>query len=502
VTLVRIPREIGCALVLALFLQENLYAGEYRKSARIQAGGYYTSNVCLVDNNEESKPVGTFTPSVSVDGGGARSSLRVRVEAEYNSLADSSVVCPEGVGVGNLEAWVPNANLYADLEVVENWLDIYLSAVGTQTPVNPFRVGGDDNANGLGNTNVIYGWTTGARVDRALPNALQLQLEYAYNEQYNSVDLVVGDSQEHRASFDIGTDPLSQRVSVGSRGQYSEIDFDRTATSDEFTNRLSRVEVYAGVLVQRALRLEASLGVEDNVIIVANDGDTDGAYWDVGLRWAPTERTNFSIGYGERFFGAAPRFSVDHRRKRSFFQATYLRDVQFPRNIRTDVGDVTQDQTLSPPVTDVPGLPLEGLAPPTFAANTPVLNESFQLRYQVFGRRSDLEIVGRLSEQTQLSNEVTADFQSVRAKLTRQMSTKITGSIGATWRTSEGAQSLVPGTGFADLEAWTFDLGMKRRLQPQTDVSLRYSFSQSESDQIALNNFEEHRITVLFTWSF
>jgi hypothetical protein len=90
------------------------------------------------------------------------------------------VECPQaGQAFGNStsKAWVPSIRLGANLEVIENWANVYATAFASQNALNPFLGGGNENANALGNTNLIYQWAVGARIDRNLSRAWQLQAD-------------------------------------------------------------------------------------------------------------------------------------------------------------------------------------------------------------------------------------------------------------------------------------------------------------------------------------
>jgi uncharacterized protein (PEP-CTERM system associated) len=415
------PRWRHALPLMSVLLPVAALAGEWEKGASVNIGTYYTTNVCLVNPaiaDEEDKVVGTFTPRVNVSGRGARSRLNLRAAAEYNSLADSSLECPVGsqaFNINNRKAWVPSGSFDANLEAIENWANLYATASATQSALNPFLSGGDENANALGNTNLIYQWAVGVNIDRRLSRAWQLQADVQHNRQYNSENQAIGNSEENRATYDIGTRPFVSRFFYGSRGSYSEIDFEPTDIREAFTNRLSRAELYLGVALTDALLVEGAYGVEDNVFTSLNN-DVDGTYWDVGFQWQPLARVSVSAGYGERFFGDTPRFNVSYRHKRSTLQAGYLRDIQYPRDIRAATPEQPEPNAPEPPVTEVPGSPLGSDGLPTFLGNSPVQNDSFFVSYSLVGRRSQFVLSGSVSEQTQLASGQVADFQSVRAQ--------------------------------------------------------------------------------------
>jgi uncharacterized protein (PEP-CTERM system associated) len=481
-------------------------AGEWDKNASVNLGSYYSTNICLVNSNiaeEEGKAVGTFRPQVAVNGGGARSRLALSAAVEYNSLADSSVECNQGpvFGSENREAWVPRVNGLGELEVIEDWVTLYGTAFAAQNPINPFLSGGDDNANALGNTNITYQWGGGLRVDRNLPDNWRLLANIAYNQQYNAVNQLIGDSSEQRGSFDLGKDPFAARLSFGVRGFYSEIDFEETELQPAFTNRLARAEIYAGLLVSDALVLQGLVGEEDNVLLSA-DEEIDGSYWDLGFTWRPISRVNVSAGYGERFFGPTPRLRVNYSHKRSAIQFSYSVNVQFPRNIRAQAqgepGSAPDDAAEAGGAGDVLGS--DGL--PTFIGNSPVENTLTELSYSLDGRRTSLRLTARSSEQRQLSTSQNAEFIGADLYLSRTLFRSSRAFFALRWVNSERLDNGGAGLSSGGLERWSTTVGLSRRLARNTRISFRYTYQDQRSDNLVSNNFVDHRVALNITKTF
>ncbi|EED33962.1 uncharacterized protein, PEP-CTERM system associated [gamma proteobacterium NOR5-3] len=478
-------------------------AAEWTNTAGLAVNSYYSSNICRVPNDEEEKLVGTVTPNVNLRGEGARAFVALDAAVEYNTLGESSLECPQGgagFGVANRETWVPRINFLSEFEAVENFLFLEADAFAAQNSVNPFVTGGDDNINGVGNTNITSRWGAGARIQRQYSERWAVLARYNYNEQYNSFNQVLGDSQEDRVELDVGMIPEASRFSLGVRGQYSEVTFDETLTQPEFVNRLSRLELRSALQLSRSWQLNAYGGEEDNVFLSSSD-EVDGSYWDVGLRWAPNDRVTVNAGYGERFFGDAPRFDISYRHKRTQLTASYIRDLQFPRNIRAaDGGEVASDP-LNPDV-GLPGDPLAGAGGPTFIGQTPVLNENFTLSYRFNARRTTFSVQANDSQQTRAENGSTGSFQNVTAIVTRQLGVSLSGDVRLGWRNNEGDINGTGGGLFGqNLEAWTVGLGVQQKLGPETILSLRYLYTDQTSDT-DFNTFEENRVDLGLRFSF
>ena len=82
-----LPAALCCGLLQPAYAR----AAEWETGAGIAVGGYYSDNICLAQQDEEDKWVGTARPDVSVRGRGARGNVNLQATAEYNSLGDSSL---------------------------------------------------------------------------------------------------------------------------------------------------------------------------------------------------------------------------------------------------------------------------------------------------------------------------------------------------------------------------------------------------------------------------
>jgi uncharacterized protein (PEP-CTERM system associated) len=498
---IRLLFFVAPIVLVGAFSASKLEAGEYVRTSDLTLGSYYSTNICRTNTDEQSKVVGTATPRISIRGRGGSSSVALRARAQYNSLGDSDLVCEGGFGFNqqNREAWVPAGNFFGTFDLVENWVTLEADAFAGQNPFDPFRAGGDDNLSGLDNTNITYRWGVGARVDRQFADRWGLFARYNYNEQYNSRNRAIGDSKADEVQLNVGMLPGSARFVTGLQGQYTEVQFEPTLTSPAGTNRLSRLAIRNALAIDRTFSLDASFGVEDNIFVSTSD-EIDGSFWDAGFSWQPNARVSVSAGYGERFFGEAPRFNINYRHKRSTLRAFYLRDIRFPRNIRADSSDFDPDRFLDDPASEVPGGLIDDDGQQTFTGGSPVLDERFVLRYTLTGNRTQFTLSATDSRQNQVAIDREGTFQTVVSVLSRDVSPKLTASLRLSWRKNE-TERLSGGANLPrDLERRRISIGLSRRLSNDASVTVRYSFS----DQVSAsprNEFEEHRIALFFSIS-
>lgn len=488
------------SLASTLLLAGHAGAAEWSKGAGLQVSSYYTDNICRSFADEQSKAVGTFTPSVNLTGSGARANMRLNAAAEYNTLAGSSLDCSQQGNAPrfeNRETWVPRLSFQSELEAVENFLFLEANASASQNAINPFAAGGDDNINGTGNTNITYRWGAGFRVQRQYSEGWAVSARYNYNEQYNSFNRGLANSQEDRVELDVGMIPEASRFSVGISGQYSEVTFEENPPQPEFTNRLSRLQLRSALMLSSSWQLNSFYGVEDNVFLSTND-EIDGSYWDVGLRWAPNPRVTVNAGYGERFFGETPRFDISYRHKRSQLSASYSRDLQFPRNIR--VAGTDPDDPFAP-APGLPGDPLPGDGDETFLGQSPVLNERFALRYAFTARLSSLSLGATDSQQTRASDGRQGSFFTASAVVTRKLTRSLTGDARVVWRKNDGNPAGDQGFTAQSLEARTFGIGVQQKLARSTSLALRYLYTDQTSNN-QLNTFTENRVVLSLNYQF
>lgn len=87
-----------------------------------------------------------------------------------------------------------------------------------------------------------------------------------------------------------------------------------------------------GYRLTRHLSISATGGYEDNDYESFRN-TIDGAFWNVGFRWVPTQRTSIRARYGERFFGNTGTLQITHRRRTTLWQVSYTEAVRSTRNM-------------------------------------------------------------------------------------------------------------------------------------------------------------------------
>ena len=471
------------------------YAANWTTAASVSPGVTYTDNVCLSKDNKQDEWIGTVTPAGSIAADGNRANLSVTGSVEFNTLTDDDLEdngCSGG-SFGNREQFAPQLNGNADAELVENWFYIDSTARIGQNQVTPFASGGGDAFDRTGNTNTTYSYNVSPYIARRFKDTAELNLRYTWDEQFNSSD-TVEDSTEERVRGLLGSVPGVSRYLWGLQGDYSKVSYDDSFVGRETVDdsELSSAQVNQGYQLNRSWQANGFFGQEWNDFVSTRD-DIDGTFWDVGLRWTPNTRTIVDAGYGDRFFGANPRFAATHTHKRSTFRASYVKTITFNRNIRT----LDDAPPLNPDLPPPPGV--DGGV--TTVSESPILDERFTLGYSWQGQRTGFGVSAFQSEQTEQGSSTTTftqdTFRGISLSADRSLSQQTSLRAGVRWTEDEPEDSIgnIDNRFLQSSEEWTGSLGISRQLGVRTNLGLNYLYTDRQSDD-DFDTYTENRVTL------
>lgn len=483
----------------------SAWSAEWNKSASVGASAFWTDNFCLSDDNREAEFVETVTPSVRVSGRGARANMALNGRVEFNTAGQSDIECQlvgnvgQGVNLRNRESIIPSGTFTSNFEAIENWLSFQATAFAGLNPVNPFAAGNNDAVNGRGNDNLTYRLGAGATLAREFEQKVGFLLSYQYNEQYNSVNRLFGDSTEDRVRANIRMLPGTSRLRLTASGRYSEVSFEESVGNPAFTNTLASAEVQAVFALNDSWQINGTVGEEFNEFLSVSD-EIEGDFWDVGIRWAPNPRITVAAGTGERFFGETPRASINYRHKRSRLRLNYERTLNFPRNLRAPDDGLLAGDPFAPGFDELPDDPLNASGDPVLVGQSPILIESFGLNYSFNARRTRFFVTARDSQQTRTADGATGEFTNASIGATRQLGQGLSLNSRLTWRESEGSGASIDVFG-RTVESWSALLGLRKSVTRSTFVSFSYRYTEQKSD-FTLNQFDENRLTVSLRHNF
>ena len=473
---------------------------EWETGAAVSAGGYYTDNVCLANRNSEGEWVTTARPDVALRGKGARASLAIEASAEYNSRAESDIECGSirGEQLSNRESVIPRVRMLGELELLQDWLVLEAEANAHRTAIDPFVPGVEDNFSGRDNTNILWSYSVGARVQRRLFDASELFLRYTYDEQFNSVGQY-GDSTQDLVEFSLATRPEASRLSYGISGRYTRVEYDSSSRAPAFDNELASAQLDAAFDLSASWQVNGYVGEERNEYTSVFD-DIDGSFWDVGVRWTPNARVQVDAGYGERFFGETPRLAVRYRHKRVDLTARYQRTLSLPRNLRALVEDFDPDDIFGPDPDALPGDPTGPGGQPTFLGDSPVLNERFSVNWRFTARRTTFNLSASDSRQERTEDGDEATFSGISFTAVRELTRNLNATARVGWDRREGEGRNLS-TFAEESRSWRGGLGLTRQLGNATSLSVAYQYITRESD-FELNDYDENRLILTIRHEF
>lgn len=471
------PLFIACAIATHGMSAQS---AEWENSAGIAASAVYTDNVCLSQDNKQDQWIGLLTPDVTLKGSGSKANLDLQAAVEINSLTDGKL---EDLGcnpqsIGGRKQFSPRVSGSADAVLVDDWMFIDLSASADQNSTGAFFAGGDDSLDRRGNTNTTYRYAVSPYLKHRFKDFADFLLRYSWDDQRNSKDLV-GDSSGEKVSLLVNNGSSSAALSWGISGNYDKVSYDDTPGREEYESELKSAQFNLGYQITRTLQVNGFYGQEWNDFVSLSD-DIDGDYWDVGLRWTPNSRTTVDVGTGDRFFGDTPRFSIQHRHKRSTFNASYAKVLTYDRDLRT-LNDPFPDNGAILPDT------------PTTLTNSPIVDERFTLGYVYTGRQTTMFVNGNHSNQTRTEDNRDSVFQGASVGMNRKISRDTSLSASLNWNKQDPKDER--GALIDTAETWWTSLGATKRISTRANVSLDYRYYDRTSDSV-FNSYTENRVTL------
>ena len=454
-------------------------AAQWRVSSGVGVSERYSDNDNLSATDKKDKFVTVVSPDISLEGsGGGRIDYDVLAALTHHESSDGE------------DSTNPRLNGNANAELVDRILFFDASSTINQNRVDPFRSTGDDDVSRSRSDNVTttYSYTLSPYLVGRINSFADMELRYSYDEQWNS-DSDVSDSSRQAVSFHLNSGQDFKAFDWGLVGNYSKTDDDDDGnTNQNDDDKFSSADFNVGYRVNRKLRLRGSIGREWNDFESVRSEDTDGERWDAGLVWTPNKRTTVNIGYGERFFGDVPTVDISHRWKKSVFTASYTKDLTEARDLRNEQSIYDED---------VFGNPIDPTSnDPAFVTDNEgaVVDERISFSWSRQGRRTTLTWRGDHSTQEPQDTLAEEVFISSSIELSRRLTSKLSFDTSVDWESQENELD-------EEFETWRFNMGLSRPLGSKSNVSLRYTYTDRDSDLLD-DGYEENRVILNYRINF
>ncbi len=471
-------RVIGCFVVSSIVgLPSIALAAQWRVNSGMNVSERYSDNDNLSATDKKSKFVTVVSPDISLAGsGGGKVDYDVLAALSHNESSDGE------------DSTNPRLSANANAELIDQVFFFDVSSVINQNLVDPFRSSGDDDVSRSRSDNVTttYSYTLSPYLVGRINSFADMELRYSYDEQWNS-ESDVGDSSRQAVSFNLNSGRDFAIFDWGLAGNYSKTDADDGANGQRNDDELKSADLRLGYRVNRKLRLRGSVGREWNDFDSVHS-DVDGKRWDFGATWTPNKRTTIDIGYGERFFGDTPTVDISYRRKKSVFTASYVKELTDARTLRSEQGIFDVDP-FGNPIDPITGDPIFA-----YPDDGQIVDERVSFSWSRQGKRTRLTWRGDHSTQQPQSSRDEVVFISSSLELSRSLTSKLSFDTSVDWENQENELD-------EEFETWRFNMGLSRPLGSKSNVSLRYTYTDRDSD-LPDDGYEENRVILNYRINF
>ena len=311
------PSATFCAVAFSLFLLASMSAGaaNWRLSPSLEVSETYTNNITLAPTGqEEAEFVTQLNPGFSVSGSGRRLSLSFNYQLQ--NLFYSRV---KGRNNSNHQLLTNfNSELLGDMLYFDG------NASYRQMVVDPDGDIGQGNISINGNRQNVATTGLSPYIKRRFGNWSQGELRYTRNT-LRYIDGTYEDSVSNAFSGQLASAKRTARWTWNSRFSSRKVKYVTGLRPGETWQNIDFTMRYQ---FGRKLDLTGTAGYENNEYQRGlGVSAPSGGYWNVGMVWRPTPRTNLVLGRGERFFGNVWNLDLTHRGRRSSVGANYSHDL-------------------------------------------------------------------------------------------------------------------------------------------------------------------------------
>jgi len=386
----------------------------------IAVGGTLTNNLYLTATNRTSDLVTSVTPGISIDGKGARASLRLGYTITQNIYARES-------SENNLQQALLATGT---LEALEDWLFVDASATISQQNISAFGAVAPSDVNITRNRTETFYYSLSPYVRGRLLSSADYLLRYT----------VSGTNPDSSVVSNMTMSQWLGRINGNTRWSALSWSIDYSSNSANYDVGRDRDDTRYGVTLayrfNPQLQVSAIFGRErTNLVSLQNETNNDSGF---GLLWTPSPRTKLDGRVTRRFFGDGYNVAFSHRRPLSAFSYTASRDVSYQPAGVTNTGQgsnfdafygivAANNPGLSPEAIRAQvnqillgrGVPADGSPVNGYLTNRPNLQTSQQISYALLGVRNTLTfnasesqqqplgVISGLTDDYSLANEVT-----------------------------------------------------------------------------------------------
>lgn len=512
---------------LVALLVSPAYAGEWRSEIDLSARGIYSDNIGLGESSEDSDFVTDITPRVVVTGEGRRLTMQFIYSIQNLVYARDS----------DRNTTNHRLNTSLNSELIQNFL--FFDATGrVSQELFDSRAGvSRDRISGAGNVGDVYGYSLSPSVTPRLGDILQANVRYTYDYVESGADSGgFGDSEGNAVQATVVNGPatanLYWNLSYSSREtEYDEGDttdtelaqgqigyrignkwsFFASGTREENTFTGSRGNTRpedsfygGGITWQPNANLQVSVGYNERT---DPRPDEDERFASGSVFWTPSQRTELSGSWGQRFFGDTYNFRFSHRMRRSSWQVSYTEGVSdFRQQFLTqqligalicpvNVIDFQNCRLFDQNDPPGPGEEVVGIVDlvPSQSDNT-FISRVASASWSIKGGKNVITLGASNQQREFVSDGVEEEDFSASLNWSYQLAPQTT-SVAAV------RHALREFDAGDESEEIIVSWDLRKRLSPKTNVSLEVSHTDREADR-AGNDYTENRVIISLQHTF
>jgi len=361
---VRVNKTVAVlAISVSGLISVDVLAGDWKVQPSLKVGSTYSDNIDL-EPDGDSDLVTEVSPAIHVGREGRRLSVNLDYSLQNLMYADDS----------DRDKSNHRLSANANAEVFADTLFVDFSSSYSQQLVDRRSSGSSDAISGSANLNDVFAYSVSPYWQQRVGDVANYKLRYTYDMVNSSGSSGGSDSEGNAVSFNIANGPATGRINWNVNYGNQQTDYDDDDKSDT-----ESASARVGYQLTRSLNSFVS-GTYENHEFVGDRGnsepddssvgagatwtpsqdfsltlaynerldpgpDEDGTFISSDLFWAPTARTNLSLGLDNRFFGETYRGNLSHHTRWTRWNFSYQEGASNFRNEILEQGFVVCPQT-------------------------------------------------------------------------------------------------------------------------------------------------------------
>ena len=448
------------AVVVSAGVWSESNAGEWRVTPRVSARQTYSDNINLDPSGFERHDfITSVSPGIAARGRGGRINLDLAYDLQVLDYARNSSPRRQS---HRLQAG-------AQAEVIEQILSVdFRSTAGQQSTDNTTALAQDPTA-GVDNTSQFFTYSINPVARHRLGSYADIIVSTGFSQVIN----------ERSVNSDART--LNIAVDSGARFQRLgwQLGYNQRAISNSTNSTTDFRSANAGVSYRFNRKWSAfvSGGAEFNDFQTSRS-TTDAITWRLGGTWTPTSRTNITTSYNRRFFSDSISMALQHRARRTVITASFDETATTTTTLQLEQVLVPFVDEFGEEVVDPgTGEPLIVAIDTATPTDEVIILRRFAGSIAWQGQRTNASL--SISEQIrdfELSGDTERVF-AVSAGVSRRLSRKARGRVGAQWQTTE-----FRGSSRAD-SRWSVNLPLTRQIYRRVSGGVELRHIRNSSDR-------------------